>query len=651
MAMVITVTAVTAYVFWRVDRVEENVETTNQFYVPVLKHMNLLSGKWSAYQRSFEQSVNFRRWGSAEAQSRGGARLPLKKMIDSNLSGLAAILLKPPTSRPLPERAELSAWVERVSALAERESVTLAELAGFVKAKRYGDAAELYSRTRQEHSEISQELSRLTREMESHLSLMQLSTETELRDSQSVMLVLLASSLIFSLFVLLRLRRWMAPILQWTRVAQEIAMKGIHRGMEFPKVTSKMPPAISLLTREFTRMGMTILERERTINQQKERLGSLNSHLKEQNEMLRKLGGLNERVLNSMSAGLLVIGRDGSVEQFNDRYCALFKADRASLLGSEAKLALNIWPDEVVDVWLNSTEARARYKLSGRVFDVSVTELHAQAGLLMLFEDVTELTQAEERLEHAKKLVLAGNMSSQVAHEVRNPLNSMSLQLEMLEEDLLDADSNGALSKSARIRVQAVSEQIERLERITRRYLDVVQPEVHGHNPVDLHQLVEKSLAFLNAEIQVARVRVELDLDSESAMVSGDADALSQVLFNLIRNALEAMKELPEDKRVLKLVTATETVTGTENRKQITVQVQDSGPGLSREVHPRVFEPFVTDKPNGHGLGLSISRQICISHGGELRCVSAVGEGAAFEFSLPLHSRDRAKEAPPCTAS
>ena len=634
-AMIVAVAAVSVYTFWRVERVQENVELVNRFYVPVLKHLNLLSGKWSAYQRSYEQAVAFRRWG-AKGFHPTSSKLHLRKMVDTNLSELTKIVERQKFSRTTPEYADLIQWMQQLRRLVETEPSRSIEITSLVKARQFGEAASVYARARQDHFAITQGLLSLNRVVENRVALLQLSTEQELRSSQGIMLLLLGLSLLFSVVVLFRLRLWLLPIVEWTRVAQEIAMKGLNglgREIRFPQITRSMPPEIALLTREFTRMGMTVLERERTIQYQKVKLESLNGHLKDQNEMLRKLGGLNERVLNSMSSGLLVVGADGQVEQFNEKYCELFNVNRNQVLGAHARTLLTAWPAEQVAQWLarpsdHDSLFMKRAEFEGRVFDVRVQPLSAAGGHLLLFEDVTELVEAEAKLEHAGKLMLAGNMSSQVAHEVRNPLNSMSLQLEMLEEDMVEARvDEGALK-----RVRAVAEQVQRLERITQRYLDVRRAIPVARQETDLHELIEKSLSFLSGELQAAQIRVELRLATTRILVAADGDALAQVIFNLVRNAIDAMKTI-EGARVLKIATSID-------RQSVSIVVEDTGPGVRGELKARLFEPFVTDKANGHGLGLSVSRQICIDHGGELRFVEKA-QGATFELNMPLLELER----------
>jgi signal transduction histidine kinase len=626
LAVVGAATAVSLYTFWRVDRVQENVAAVNQFYVPVLKHLNLLSGKWVVYQRSFEQSVAFRRWGTKTAVDRG-SQLKLRKVVEADVAEIAARLDSAAAQgRVLPEGPDLHAWLDRLAQTSEREALTAAEIASLVHMKRYAEAAGAYSRARQEHLQLTQGLAQLSRALESRLAGLQLSTEEELRKSQSVMLLLLTASVLFSLVILVWLRRWVRPIQAWTRIAQRIAREGLHRGLELPRVARGMPAELALLTREFNRVVITLLERTGTVQSQKTKLESLNASLKETNEKLRKQGVLNERIIEAVPPGLLVINGEGVVEQFNDRYCELFGNERALVLGNTAADVLaSSWPREKVSEWLTAPGARhvTRQRLGERLFDIRIQPLQAGEGRLLLFEDVTRLAEAEEKLEHARKLVLAGDLSAQVAHEVRNPLNSMALQLEMLSEDL--AALPGLESASAR--ATGLGEQVQRLERITRRYLDWNAGVSAGREPVDLHAVIERCVSFLGAEIQAAQVRLELKLNAAPSTILGDADGLGQVLMNLIRNSLEALREEEGPREI--------TIETEIDGEVVQARVSDSGPGVAARVRERLFEPFVTDKAAGNGLGLSVSRQICIEHGGELRHVAGEA-GASFEFSLPL---------------
>ncbi len=629
--MILGVFLVFLYTWYQIDQIHENLEIINQIYIPTLKHFNQLSGKWTSYQRSFEQFVSFRKWGSKNLEL-GTPKLYLKKAVEPHILELNKILLK--TSYKTEELNPLKIWLENYSTYLNQERISLAEIASLVKIKQLNEAALAYSKVRQQQITLTQDFKKINQTLENQLLSLQLLSQKELHRSQGIILLLLVSTLFFSFLVLIRIRQWFLPVFEWTSVAQEIAIHGIHAHVCFPKTTRWMPQPLALLTHEFSRMAKTILEREKTIQNQNSNLELLNESFKEQNEKLLKLGSLNERVLNSITSALLVIKKDSNgkkiVEQFNDRFCELFDFKRSQLFGVLAEEALSAWPQDVVQAWFlaecplhwNKIPLQRPMSKNCKVFDIQLQLLSNLNGWLFLFEDITPLVEAEEKLAHAKKLVMASQMSTQVAHEVRNPLNALSLELEMLEEDLIK--NNPEAIK----RVSVLLEQIQRLDRITQRYLSVEPYLKKQQIKVEIHELLENCLRYLNPEVQSRKIQCLFNFNASKYIVLGDVDALSQVFFNLIRNACEAMSAVHESSRVLTITTGIES-------KNISVQFLDTGPGVSPHVQKNLFEPFVTNKITGHGMGLSLSRQICLEHGGELKCIPSI-KGALFEVSLPL---------------
>lgn len=516
--MAVLVTALTLVMGWRLQRVEERASVVNQYYLPIIRSLNVIQGKWQGYQKTFEQSVAFRRWGSKSKTNFTTARGGLGRVFGEEIADLKKIVAAQKEAvndvGDLPVLGEVDSWIRRVDNLVTAEADFFSDLNARLANKDFSTAALLYSNFRSTLGNVfNSEWSTLSHRIELVTQENQLLIESELRAFQSIVLFFLIGTLVLSLVVLLKLNRWITPVVEWTRVAREIALKGSHGDVKYPAIRGSMPEEMQILTREFTRMATTIVEREKTINEQKKKL-------------------------------------EAAVE-------------------------------------------------------------------------------TERKLAHAKKLLLAANMSSQVAHEVRNPLNSMGLQLEMLREDLEEKlGTSNALIK----RVDTVSHQIQRLERITDRYLDLgsVSEQPRSYVSVDLHELIENCLEFSAGEFQSRSVQVKLDLAAEHHLAKGDRDSLAQVIFNLLRNALDALSEQKAERWIR--------ISTRNVDHSIVVRVEDNGPGVKTEVRQQIFEPFVTTKPQGHGLGLSISRQICLDHGGELELGASKESGARFDMRIPCVS-------------
>jgi signal transduction histidine kinase len=232
----------------------------------------------------------------------------------------------------------------------------------------------------------------------------------------------------------------------------------------------------------------------------------------------------------------------------------------------------------------------------------------------MVGEDVTERVQVRERLARSERLALVGQMLAQITHEVRNPLNAMSLNAELLAEEISGQEPQAMLA--------TITGEIRRLELLTARYLDLSRRRQPNISPADPLALTRRALEVEEEVLKRAGVTATVS-GSKSAVVSLDADALSRALRNLVRNAVEAgAKHI--DIHVL------------QQPEEVRLTVTDDGPGLPQAQADQVFEPFFTTKAKGTGLGLAISRQELEEIGGQLLCTQADTGGAAFTMVLPL---------------
>lgn len=238
------------------------------------------------------------------------------------------------------------------------------------------------------------------------------------------------------------------------------------------------------------------------------------------------------------------------------------------------------------------------------------------------------LEQRERELIRGERLAAIGQMAAQITHEIRNPLSSVALSAELLEDEL---PPDGA---EARKLLSRISGEVDRLTEITETYLRFSRRPAPSRAPVDLRAVVEDLLDFMAEKHAAAGIEVHRDIDVE-AWVRGDARQLRQALMNLMRNAAEASAENAPER-------------GDDEPGQIRVQlrckppwaklvIRDDGPGieLPEAVRDRIFEAFFTQKAQGTGLGLPMVQQIINDHDGEVRVVETGPQGTVFEVSLP----------------
>jgi len=240
-----------------------------------------------------------------------------------------------------------------------------------------------------------------------------------------------------------------------------------------------------------------------------------------------------------------------------------------------------------------------------------------------------ELKDAHQRIRSTEKMAVLGTFASGLAHEVRNPLNSIGLQLSILGRRIGRVEAS--LGREMTELVRIIHEEVQRLDRLVGDFLLFSRTDRLQYVPADLGALVEEVVRLLEPEARTAGVEVRhVRVGAPLPPLRMDAEKMKQVVMNLIRNACEAM---PDGGRV---ALESGVVDG-----QARLVVRDTGPGLPEGLD--VFQLFATTKPKGTGLGLSIVQQIILQHGGEITAASEAGNGATFSIALPLPANDAKK--------
>jgi signal transduction histidine kinase len=239
--------------------------------------------------------------------------------------------------------------------------------------------------------------------------------------------------------------------------------------------------------------------------------------------------------------------------------------------------------------------------------------------LSLTFEGmVSAIALANERLVSNERLAAVGKMAAHVTHEIRNPLSSIALNLELLEEEL------AAGPAEARALVRAIGSEVDRLNLLSQQYLSFARQKSSNLVEEDLAQVVREAAEFVRRELSQSEVRLELDIDDALGPVPIDEGQIKQVLFNLLRNARDAM---PQGGKVVVSVHA--------RGEKAEICVDDEGHGLDADARARLFEPFFTTKRHGTGLGLPITRQIVEAHGGSIEFSDRAPHGTRVILLLP----------------
>lgn len=236
---------------------------------------------------------------------------------------------------------------------------------------------------------------------------------------------------------------------------------------------------------------------------------------------------------------------------------------------------------------------------------------------------VAAISEANERLLATERLATIGKMAAHVTHEVRNPLSSIALNLELLEEEI------GRDDEESRSLVRAISREVERLSALSGQYLSMTRNKPSKLEPELLAEVVEDAVEFMRPELRRHGVVLQLEANPGTPLVCMDEAQIKQALFNLIRNAREAMPE-----------GGTVRVRVGPDVEGAFLWVDDEGKGIDEPAGERLFDPFFTTKSHGTGLGLAVTRQIVSAHGGKIRYERRAEGGSRFVVELPRAPED-----------
>jgi two-component system NtrC family sensor kinase len=382
---------------------------------------------------------------------------------------------------------------------------------------------------------------------------------------------------------------------------------------------------------EAQRIGRELLrgidETERLGDGDGERLDRLFEALDRRDAQAERLG--DELVTRGVEEGKRLAGLEKRVEQNVDRLVAQARARERvatwllvsltlATLATGAGMAIYarrmLLPLGLVT---ERAKAVALGDLKPRVAVVSNDEI---GELAATFEGmVSAIARANEQLLVSERLATIGKMAAHVTHEIRNPLSSIALNLELLEEEL------PASAEEANNLLRAIKAEVERLSGLSEQYLSVARQRPQQKHPEKLAEIVEEACEFVRRELTQAGVTLQLNIAPEVGERSLPVDEaqIRQALLNLLRNAREAM---PNGGRVI--VKLLETADGLD------LIVDDEGVGMPASTRERLFEPFFTTKQHGTGLGLAITRQIAEAHGGGIRVEAREPTGTRIVLHL-----------------
>lgn len=241
-----------------------------------------------------------------------------------------------------------------------------------------------------------------------------------------------------------------------------------------------------------------------------------------------------------------------------------------------------------------------------------------------LRDTIQRVEESRSALVQAEKMAALGRLTASVAHEINNPLQSISNCLHLAIRLDLPQDRRDQY-------VEMAQNEIARLARTVRSMLDFYRPGKNGMEYWQISAVIQEVLSILNPQIQAKGVQIQFNQGADLPKVYIEKDHIQQVFFNLLLNSIEAMDEQTQKRYIW--------IDVMDEGEVLAIRVEDSGPGIPEEVRERIFEPFMSSKVNGTGLGLSVSYGIIEAHKGKLELVPSKHEhGACFEIRLPVRN-------------
>jgi two-component system sensor histidine kinase PilS (NtrC family) len=374
-----------------------------------------------------------------------------------------------------------------------------------------------------------------------------------------------------------------------------------------------------------------------------EKLLAARQELELRQKALHRLQNLYGNVIATMSSGLLTTDSSQKVTFVNRAGGDLLGIDPATAAGRSLRELGFVFPDD----W-ETIRARAGRRESYRgeceadrpgfrqILGYSLRTLREPdgEGTLILFQDLTEMKKLERRARFNEQLAAVGELAAGIAHEIRNPLASISGSVQVLSNEL-------SVGSAERRLMEIIVSESNRLSKILADFLRFVRPQERRVAEFDVARTVSEVMEIFRLSDEVSDAhRIEVDVIPESSQVSGDRDQVRQIVYNIAKNAVRAMA-----------AGGKLTVSGREEDGWYSIRFTDTGRGMSEEELSRLFTPFSTAFDGGTGLGMAIVRRIVEEHGGAIDAESRPGEGTTVTVLLPRTSRPAPVEAGPAVSA
>ncbi len=635
--VLLTFGLVSIYGVSQMNKVRDQLNTVNLVLIP----LNDLSAKLDTLQESIHRSTeNILRFDNLDRQ-----RFLLARMHHSFQANMLARLSQ---ARTILQRVSDQRFSDRDLQFIRSVQDRLQRLRERVDG--YGDTLESLIQSiipEQEQPAIQEDieaLKRSTRWLAAEVRLLKLSLKNNIKakvitieknQSAAIGVILLLTAVAIFIGILVAFLNYIAlrPLKRLAVETRRISQGDFSLTVEVPSTAE-----FAALAQEFNRMAKSLSLREKQRLRQQEQLELANRRLKQSGIDLELLKLYSENIIRSIHNGILVADPQKVVTTINPAGEILWNLSPDNTIGKHlAELPIAPALSGLTDSWEKVLINKENLFMEGVehttqtkgmvLFDLYVSPLVGHddtvQGVLLVGEDVTEKVRTKQALIQSERLATIGRMSALVAHEIRNPLSSIGLNTELLEDELDEAQ----LQKDDEPRklLRSISREVERLTEVTEEYLKFARlPKPHLIDE-NVNDILSDLFDFLQEEIRHADVNIDTRFAPNLPAIRADEGQLKQAFINIIRNSLESMQNGGN----LSVTTGT-------SEDHVVITITDTGSGIDNQNLDRIFDPFFSTRNGGTGLGLSLTQQIVNEHRGVIQCESQPQKGTSFIITLPV---------------
>ncbi|MDO6992675.1 ATP-binding protein [Brachyspira innocens] len=347
-------------------------------------------------------------------------------------------------------------------------------------------------------------------------------------------------------------------------------------------------------------------------------------------------------IIENLEEGIIAIDNEGMIQGINKKACFLFSIPRNSEGESLSKCIPDNDIGKTILELVNSSDSETKLLKDNeneRILQINILPIGERGriiGTLIKAFDITKTYESAQKLKRAEQLASLTTLAAGVAHEIKNPLGSISIYVQLIDKIIKkNMDNDCQCYKDFKEYSDIIKEEIGRLEDTINSFLFSVRKLELNIEDVNINELILSTISFLKYEIEKNNVSIDIKFDKDNLILKLDERYIKQALINIIQNAIDAMNENKDDKKkeiYIKLKTID---------NYAVISIKDTGTGIKDEDLNKIFEPYFTTKRHGTGLGLTNVVRIIEAHNGNITIESEYEKGSEFIIKLPLKQENQ----------